>query len=67
MSALTTTKKLKWLFSLVLIFGGFTIYKLFDVLADDFAVRNMDGYSRLFQNLDCFYPLSFLLVIFIIG
>jgi len=37
MSALTTTKKLKWLFSLVLIFGGFTIYKLFHVLAADFA------------------------------
>lgn len=26
---------LKWLFALVLIFGGFTIYKIFDVLADD--------------------------------
>jgi len=26
---------LKWLFALVLIFGGFTIYKLFDALADD--------------------------------
>ena len=37
MSTLTTTKKLKWLFSLVLIFGGFTIYKLFGVLAIDLA------------------------------
>jgi hypothetical protein len=36
MSTLSTTKKLKWLFSLVLIFGGFTIYKLFEVLAHDF-------------------------------
>ncbi len=26
---------LKWLFALVLIFGGFTIYKIFGVLADD--------------------------------
>lgn len=37
MSMLATTKKLKWLFSLVLIFGGFTIYKVFEVLAVDFA------------------------------
>ena len=30
---LTTTKKLKWLLALVLIFGGFTVYKLFEGLA----------------------------------
>ena len=40
MSLLTTTKKLKWLFSLVLIFGGFTIYKLFEVLAVDFVEKD---------------------------
>lgn len=30
---------LKWLFALVLIFGGFTVYKIFDVLATDLGNR----------------------------
>lgn len=51
MSTLTTTKKLKWLFSLVLIFGGFTIYKLFEVLAHDFSEK---GYGWVFKIISEF-------------
>ncbi len=42
----TDTNKLKWLLSLVLIFGGFAIYEVFDVLATDFADKK---YSWVFK------------------
>jgi len=43
---MTTTKKLKWLLVLVLIFGGFAIYKLFGGLAADIALTE---YAWLFK------------------
>ncbi|MDI1277753.1 hypothetical protein [Methylobacter sp.] len=51
MSTLATTKKLKWLFSLVLIFGGFTIYKLFGVFAVDLANKE---YGWVFEIISEF-------------
>lgn len=54
MSALTTTKKLKWLFSLVLIFGGFTIYKLFEVLAGDFADKDYGWVFKIISEFGLF-------------
>lgn len=45
-AAMTTTKKLKWLLVLVLIFGGFAIYKIFGVLADDLSLKE---YAWLFK------------------
>jgi len=43
---MTTTKKLKWLLVLVLIFGGFAIYKFFSVLAADLSLKE---YAWLFK------------------
>jgi len=43
---MTTTKKLKWLLVLVLIFGGFAIYKFFGVLAADLSLKD---YAWLFK------------------
>ncbi len=40
------TNKLKWLLSLVLIFGGFAVYQIFEVLAHDFENTK---YSWVFQ------------------
>ncbi len=54
MSALTTTKKLKWLFSLVLIFGGFTIYKLFEVLAVDLANKEYEWIFKIISEFGLF-------------
>ncbi len=54
MSALTTTKKLKWLFSLVLIFGGFTIYKLFEVLAVDLANKEYGWVFKIISEFGLF-------------
>ncbi len=54
MSLLTTTKKLKWLFSLVLIFGGFTIYKLFEVLAVDFANKEYAWVFKIISEFGLF-------------
>jgi hypothetical protein len=39
---MTTTKKLKWLLALVLIFGGFTVYKLFEELAHNPAYQEYE-------------------------
>jgi hypothetical protein len=54
MSMLTTTKKLKWLFSLVLIFGGFTIYKLFEVLAVDFVSKEYGWVFKIISEFGLF-------------
>jgi hypothetical protein len=54
MSTLTTTKKLKWLFSLVLIFGGFTIYKLFEVLAVDFVDKEYGWVFKIISEFGLF-------------
>ena len=54
MSTLTTTKKLKWLFSLVLIFGGFTIYKLFGVLAVDLANKEFAWVFKIISEFGLF-------------
>lgn len=54
MSTLTTTKKLKWLFSLVLIFGGFTIYKLFGVLAVDLANKEYAWVFKIISEFGLF-------------
>ncbi|MEC4749616.1 hypothetical protein [Methylomicrobium sp. Wu6] len=43
---MTTTKKLKWLLVLVLIFGGFAVYKFFGVLATDLSLKE---YTWLFK------------------
>jgi hypothetical protein len=48
---LTTTKKLKWLLALVLVFGGFTVYKLFEGLVDNLAYQ---GYEWLFKIISEF-------------
>lgn len=54
MSTLTTAKKLKWLFSLVLIFGGFTIYKLFEVLAVDLANKEYEWVFKIISEFGLF-------------
>jgi hypothetical protein len=54
MSTLTTTRKLKWLFSLVLIFGGFTIYKLFGVLAVDLADKEYAWVFKIISEFGLF-------------
>jgi hypothetical protein len=48
---MTTTKKLKWLLALVLIFGGFTVYKLFEGLGHNPAYQ---GYDWLFKIISEF-------------
>lgn len=54
MSKLTTSKKLKLLFSLVLIFGGFTIYKLFGVLAVDLADKEYGWVFKIISEFGLF-------------
>lgn len=54
MPTLTTSKKLKWLFSLVLIFGGFTIYKLFGVLAVDLANKEYGWVFKIISEFGLF-------------
>ena len=51
---LTTTKKLKWLLSLVLIFGGFTVYKLFEGLAHNEAYREYEWVFKIVSELGLF-------------
>lgn len=45
------TNKLKWLLSLVLIFGGFAVYEIFGFLATDFAEKK---YSWVFKIISEF-------------
>ncbi|MDD2659285.1 MAG: hypothetical protein PHY54_06320 [Methylococcales bacterium] len=54
MKALTTARKLKCLFSLVLIFGGFTIYKLFEVLAVDLANKEYEWIFKIISEFGLF-------------
>jgi hypothetical protein len=48
----TKMNKLKWLLSLVLIFGGFAVYEFFEVLAHEFAdKKSIAGYLKLLPSL----------------
>jgi hypothetical protein len=51
---LTTTKKLKWLLALVLIFGGFTVYKLFEGLTHDPAYREQEWIFKIISEFGLF-------------
>jgi hypothetical protein len=51
---LTTTKKLKWLLSLVLIFGGFTVYKLFEELAHNPAYQEHEWIFKIISEFGLF-------------
>jgi hypothetical protein len=51
---LTTTKKLKWLLALVLIFGGFTVHKLFDELAQSLAYHEYEWIFKIISELGLF-------------
>ncbi len=51
---LTTTKKLKWLLALVLIFGGFTLYKVFEGLAHNLAYKEQEWIYKLISEFGLF-------------
>ncbi|MGZ8215525.1 MAG: hypothetical protein ACXWTP_13620 [Methylosarcina sp.] len=51
---LTTTKKLKWLLALVLIFGGFTVYKLFEGLTHNAAYREYEWIFKIISEFGLF-------------
>lgn len=51
---LTTTKKLKWLLALVLIFGGFTVYKLFEELAHNPGYREQEWLFKILSEFGLF-------------
>ncbi|MGR8941932.1 MAG: hypothetical protein ACU83V_05830 [Gammaproteobacteria bacterium] len=51
MTPMTTSRKLKWLLVLVLIFGGFAVYKIFGVLAADLSLKE---YAWLFKIISEF-------------
>jgi hypothetical protein len=51
---LTTTKKLKWLLALVLIFGGFTVHKLFDELAQNVAYHQYEWVFKIIAEFGLF-------------
>ncbi|MGZ8225204.1 MAG: hypothetical protein ACXWT3_01035 [Methylococcaceae bacterium] len=51
---LTTTKKLKWLLALVLIFGGFTVYKLFEELAHNPAYHQNEWVFKIISEFGLF-------------
>jgi len=51
---LNTTKKLKWLLVLVLIFGGFTIYKLFEELAHNPAYQEHEWIFKIISEFGLF-------------
>jgi hypothetical protein len=51
---LTTTKKLKWLLALVLIFGGFTVYKLFEVLARNIPYHEYEWVFKIISEFGLF-------------
>ena len=51
---MTTTKKLKWLLSLVLIFGGFTIYKLFEGLVHNPAYQEYEWIFKIISEFGLF-------------
>jgi hypothetical protein len=45
---------LKWLFALVLIFGGFTIYKVFGVLANDLGDKEYVWLLKIMSEFGLF-------------
>ncbi len=51
---MTTTIKLKWLLALVLIFGGFTVYKLFEGLAHNPAYQEYEWISKIISEFGLF-------------
>jgi hypothetical protein len=51
---MTTTKKLKWLLSLVLIFGGFTIYKLFEGLVHNPVYQEYEWIFKIISEFGLF-------------
>ena len=51
---MNTTKKLKWLLALVLIFGGFTIYKLFEGLAHNPAYQEYEWLFKIISEFGLF-------------
>ncbi len=51
---MTTTKKLKWLLALVLIFGGFTIYKLFEGFAHNNTYQEYEWLFKIISELGLF-------------
>ncbi len=51
---MTTTKKLKWLLAMVLIFGGFTVYKLFDSLALNPAYQEYEWIFKIASEFGLF-------------
>jgi len=51
---LNTTKKLKWLLVLVLIFGGFTVYKLFEELAHNPAYQEHEWIFKIISEFGLF-------------
>lgn len=51
---MTTTKKLKWLLSLVLIFGGFTIYKQFEGLAHNPSYQEYEWIFKIISEFGLF-------------
>jgi hypothetical protein len=51
---LNTTKKLKWLLVLVLIFGGFTVYKLFEELAHNPAYQEHEWMFKIISEFGLF-------------
>ncbi|MGR9086247.1 MAG: hypothetical protein ACU841_04135 [Gammaproteobacteria bacterium] len=51
---LTTTKKLKWLFALVLVFGGFTVYKLFEGLTQHTADQDHQWIFKVISEFGLF-------------
>lgn len=51
---LTTTKKIKWLLALVLIFGGFTVYKLFEGLTHNPSYREYEWIFKIISEFGLF-------------
>ena len=51
---MNTTKKLKWLLALVLIFGGFTLYKLFEGLAHNPAYQEYEWLFKIISEFGLF-------------
>jgi len=50
----TTIRKLKWLLALVLIFGGFTVYKLFEDLAHNPAYHEQEWLFKIISEFGLF-------------
>jgi len=50
----TKTNKLKWLLSLVLIFGGFAVYEIFEVLAHEFANKKYSWFFKIIAGFGLF-------------